>query len=253
MTSPIDPVPAASAWPWIWFEPHQDDALLWAGQIAAHHGLVGRELHIVSASDGSASKVHGELNGEQASSWWPGSWHYPAPGHEGYGPLTLSEFVAARDREMINAYAQLGVTQENIHLELDTRGMTLTVPQATALIRRYADQHPTAGLYTTHWTDPDPEHAALGTALRQLALAEPDKFKDCRWVIRRSQIGTVAGSTEYVVPPAYRAQALRMTKCAAKAFAAWSPPYTYAIGPHSVSADFAAVEAGQANWIVRNP
>lgn len=251
MTTAIDPVPTApTGRPWIWYEPHQDDGTLSAGQIIAHHVLAGRQVHLVCGSDGSTSRIRDALNGTESNGWW-GGYHYPA--REGIPYLDPPAFAAARDRELLTGSVQLGVQPENVHLELDARGPTLTVAQATALIRSYEDQFPGAGHYTTHWTDPDPTHAALGTALRQLALTEPATYSDCRWVIRRSQIGTVAGAVEYVLPASLATQIVHMTRSAAKCFGAWAPPHYLAVGQHSVAADFAAVGRGESNWIVKTP
>jgi len=251
LTTPIDPVPEAAGRPWIWYEPHQDDLSLWFPQGVSHHVLAGREVHIVSASDGSTSKILKAINGEESNGWW-GGFHYPY--REGIpAPLSPDDFAAARDRELLQAAAQLGVRQENVHLELDRRKSSITVAEAEALIRRYEDLYPGAGHYAMHWTDPDPTHAALGTALRNLALYESATFKDCRWVVRASQVGTVAGAVEYIVPASLKAQTFHMARCAAKAFGAWDPPYLYAIGQHSVPSDFAAVGQGRSEWIVKTP
>lgn len=258
-TAAADPVPLATGRPLVWYEPHQDDGTLWAGQILAHHALVGREVHLVCGSDGSTSRIRDAINGQESNGWW-GGYHFPE--REGIPYLSPADFAAARDRELMNASVQLGIRPEHVHLELDRRGPTLSVSQAEALIRRYEDLYPGAGHYTTHWTDPDPTHAALGTALRNLALYEPETFKDCRWVIRRSQIGTVAGAVEYVVPASLATQAVHMTRCAAKAFGAWAPDPEpdpaknkglYGIAHHSVAPDFAAVGRGESNWIVKTP
>ena len=251
MTTPIDPVPEAAGRPWIWYEPHQDDLSLWFPQGVSHHVLAGREVHIVSASDGSTSRVLKALRGEESNGWW-GGYHYPY--REQIPDLSPADFAAARDRELLQAAVQLGVRPDNVHLELDRRGSSISVGEAEQLIRRYEDLYPGAGHYTMHWTDPDPTHAALGTALRNLALYESGTFKDCRWVVRASQVGTVAGAVEYVVPSSLKAQTWHMARCAAKTFGAWAPERgMYAIGQHSVPSDFAAVGNGRSEWIVKTP
>lgn len=251
MTFPIDPVPESAGRPWIWYEPHQDDLSLWFPQGVSHHVLAGREVHIVSASDGSTSTIRAALNGSTSNGWW-GGYHFPF--REGIpAPLSPGDFAAARDRELLQAAVQLGVREDNVHLELDRRKSSITVAEAESLIRRYEDLFPGAGHYTMHWTDPDPTHAALGTALRNLALYESDTFKDCRWIVRASQVGTVPGAVEYIVPPSLKAQTFHMARCAAKAFGAWAPPERYAIGQHSVASDFAAVGSGRSEWIVKTP
>lgn len=251
MTTAIDPVSATpTGRPWIWYEPHQDDLSLWFPQGVSHHVLAGREVHIVSASDGSTSAMRAALNGETSNGWW-GGYHYPE--REGIPYLSPADFAQARDRELLQASVQLGVRQENIHLELDWRGPTLSVSQAESLIRRYEDLYPGAGHYTMHWEDPDPTHKALGQALWNLATYESETFKDCRWIVRTSEVGKVAGAVEYTVPAALKAQTFHMARCAAKAFGAWAPPERYAIGQHSVPSDFAGVGQGRPEWIVKTP
>lgn len=244
-----DPVPLPTGRPLFFYAPHQDDMVLWAGQLIAHHTLVGRTVHGVLGTDGSTSAMRNALNGEEGNAWW-GGFHFPA--REGIpAPLSPSDFAAARDREMTQECAQLGIRPENVHLREDSRSANLTVAQAKGLILSFEEQAPGAGHYTTWWGDVDPNHSALGTALRELALA--GQVTDARWVVRRSQTSTAPGAVEYVVPTAYAAQARLMARAAARCYSAWCPPHAYAIGRHSVPADFDAVEAGASNYIVKNP
>lgn len=246
---PTDPVPAPTGRRLYLYPPHQDDDVLWAGQVIAHHALVGREVHLVLGTDGSTSAMRYALNGEETNGWW-GGYHYPS--REGIpAPLSPEDFAAARDREFLRAARQLGVTPDRVHLRTDTRASSITVDEAKALILSFEALTPGAGHYTTHWTDPDPNHAALGTALRQLAL--DGTVTDARWVVRRSQIGSVAGAVEYVVPSAYAAQARLMAKQATRCYGAWAPPEAYAIGYHSVQTDMDWAASGASNWIVKTP
>lgn len=244
-----DPVPAPTGRRLYLYSAHQDDETLWSGQIIAHHTLVAREVHIVLGTDGSTSAMRDALNGLDSNGWW-GSFHYPV--REGIpAPLSTTDFAAARDREMLRAAVQLGVSTDRVHLRTTERTANITVDQAKTLILANETATPGAGHYTTHWTDPDPNHSALGTALRELALA--GSVSDARWVVRRSQIGTVPGATEYVVPSAYAAQAQHMAVCAARCYGAWAPPESYAIGRHGVPTDLDWVESGASNWIVKTP
>jgi len=244
-----DPIPAPSGRRLYLYTPHQDDETLWSGQIIAHHSLVGREVHIVLGTDGSTSAMRDALNGATSNGWW-GGYHYPT--REGIpAPLSPADFAEARDRELVQAARQLGVPPDRVHLRTDTRTANLTVTEAKDLILANEALTPGAGHYTTHWTDPDPNHAALGTALRRLAL--DGAVTDARWVVRRSQIGTVAGAVEYVVPMAYLAQARLMAKNATRCYGAWAPPEAYAIGYHSVQTDMDWAASGASNWIVKTP
>lgn len=244
-----DPVPTPTGKRLYFYTPHQDDETLWAGQILAHHSLVAREVHIVLGTDGSTSKIRDSLNGLTSNGWW-GDYHYPV--REGIpAPLSGLDFAQARDRELLQAAKQLGVPPERVHLRSSVRSSSITVDEAKALILENEALTPGAGHYTTHWTDPDPNHASLGEALRQLTLS--GDITDSRWVVRRSQIGTVTGNVEYVVPSTYAAEAKHMAQAACKCYSSWAPPESYAIGRHSVSADFDWAESGASNWIVKTP
>lgn len=252
MTTPIDPVPApATGRPVIFYTPHQDDETLFMGQAVAHHALAGRQVHVVCGSDGSTSRIRNALNGTEGNAWW-GGFHYPS--REWYSTLSTTDFAEARDRELVAACGQLGVQPGNLHLEVGTRSSTLTVAQAEALIRRYDDLYPDAGHYTMWWGDHDPTHSALGTALRNLALADPGKFNDCRWMVRTDQIAT-SGSVQYTLPATSAATIRQMARRAGWAYRSWAPQQgLYAIGYHSVGPSyFDEVERGDALWIVKQP
>lgn len=249
-----DPVPTPTGRRLYFYSPHQDDETLWAGKILAHHTSVGREVHIVLATDGSTSAMLDALNGLTSNGWW-GSPHYPE--REGIpAPLSTTDFARARDRELVQAARQLGVTPDRVDLREGSRTSSITVDQAKALILAREAEAPGAGHYTTWWGDTDPVHAALGKALRELAVA--GQVTDARWVVRRAQIGTTAataaGATEYVVPSAYAAQAKQMTLAATRAYGAWDPTGgSFAIGWHSVPTDMEWAAGGASNVIIRNP
>lgn len=244
-----DPVPTPTGRRIHWYSPHQDDETLWAGQILAHHTLVGREAHIVLATDGSTSGVLPMLNGTTTSGWW-GGYHYPE--REGIPPLTPADFAAARDRELVQAARQLGVSPDRVHLRVDERSSGITVADAEALILSFETAAPGSGHYTMHWADLDPVHAALGQALHNLVTR--GAVTDARWIVRREQTTTIPGTVAYTVPSQYAAQARHMALCAARCYQAWAPPEAYAIGNHSVASDFTwATSPTAANYIVTTP
>lgn len=251
MTTAIDPIPNPGTWPVIFYSPHQDDETLFMGQVISRHALAGREVHVVLGSRGASSQVRETLKGLQSNGWWAGS-HYPR--REQIPDLSADDFAAARDREFIAACGQLGVQPENIHLELDTRQDGLTVPDAEALIRRYDDLYPTAGHYTMWWGDHEPVHNALGTALRNLALADSGKFNDCRWLLRTDQIGA-PGGVKYPLPADKAGDIQQMARRAGWCYRSWAPRQgLFGIGYHSVGPSyFDEVERGDANWIVTTP
>lgn len=244
-----DPVPAPTGRRLYVYSAHQDDETLWSGQIIAHHALVGREVHIVLCTDGSTSATRDMLNGTTPSGWW-GGYHYPA--REGIpAPLSPQDFASARDREMTQAARELGVTPDRLHLRVAERTASISVTEARDLILANEALTPDAGHYATHWKDPDPNHAALGEALRQLATE--GRVSDARWVLRRSLIGTgIAGATEYAVPASWAALARQMTLDATRCYGAWAPGLgMYAIGEHSVHTDLAWAASGANNVIVK--
>jgi len=259
----FDPVPEAAGRPIVFYTPHQDDETLWMGTVIAHHALVGREVHVVSVTDGSTSAIRNCLNGEEANGWWPARDHYPYREQIPY--LDPNAFAAARDQELIDACAELGVADGNVHLDWQvpladgttlTRGANISVPQAEAMIHHFAAAYPDAGHYTMWWGDTDPNHANLGQALRNLALTSDParKIVDRRWLVRTGQ--NPAGSELYVLPSTLADTINGMVRAAVKAYAAWAPRVgRYAIGYHSVPTYFADIDdsGGKTDRIVKQP
>lgn len=245
------PAPIPTGRPVVFYAPHQDDETLFAGQIIAHHAMVGREVHVVLATDGSTTIVQDYLNGTRSSSWW-GGFHYPDS--EGYGsmaPLTDADIALSRDQELVSACGELGVRY--IHLRQSERTASMSVAEAEAMITQYADLYPGTGHYAMHWADTDATHSAIGTALRNLKLSGDPRFSDARWMVRYDQQATY-GEPYVISDPATAAHAVFMAKKAALAYRAWAPSERmFAIGYHSVSTIFAHVEAGDPNYIVKTP
>lgn len=237
-------------------EPHQDDGALFMAQVAAHHVLAGREVHVVLMSSGATSSALGKVNGTQhGGGWWAG-WHDPA--HEGYEPLTAEQFAAARVREWSASWLQLGVPLERQHLGMnwpDALPDTISIPYAMDVIDYWTQLHPDAGFYAMHWADPNPDHAACGTALRHLRLATAQM--DARWLVKPEEAAG-ASALPYSPPPGLLAEIKAMQKRACHPYGAWAPQPaglgSYAIGYHSVwDPYFLAALRGDPNHIVRNP
>ncbi|TDB72941.1 PIG-L family deacetylase, partial [Actinomadura sp. KC216] len=237
--------------------PHQDDETLWMGQVIARHALAGREVHVVLVSNGASSGARAMVNGDADSNWW-GGYHYPP--REGYAPLSLGDFAAARTRELVAACAQLGVPAERVHLgRADTPAPTtadlpgtITAGWATQVLQswaaHFAPEWSSVGHYTTWWGDDHQDHAALGAALRTLNTQTPAAFGDARWLVKPEQ-RTAAGAGVYGLPPASAAAIVQMARRAGWCYRAWQPRAgCYAIGYHSVS--FAGPESGTPNYIV---
>lgn len=241
-----NPVPHPTGLPVVFYAPHADDETLWMGQAIAHHAIVGREVHVVLCSTGIGSAALGAINGVTGNSWW--GWHHD-PAREGYTPLSEAEFGNARDREFLAACGQLGVQAANVHFA-STRGNDIEPGWVASVIADMATKYPTAGHYTTWWGDDHPDHAAVGTALKELRLVDPVLYRDSRWMVKPAQAST-AGARVYGLPAESAAEIKRMSIRAAWCYRAWAPPHAYAIGYHSVANMFSAVEQGAPNWIVR--
>ncbi|WP_228980103.1 PIG-L family deacetylase [Streptomyces sp. DH12] len=231
--------------PLIYYSPHQDDETLWAGQILAHHRLVGRPVIAVLATDGSTSTIRSALNGEENNGWWRG-WHTPARDRTPY--MSPEDFAAARDREMLRACAQLDIAPEFVHLRHGERRPYISLDEAEALVLAYEAAYPGAGHWTTWWGDTDPTHATLGTAVRNLRRA--GKITDARWVVRRAQASSAPGAVHYDAGT-HAEQCRRMAWRACLAYGAWAPPEAYAIGMHSVPSEFEWAMSGAPNVVVR--
>lgn len=243
------------------FEPHQDDGALFMAQVAAHHVLANREVHVVLMSNGSTSNVIQKLNGEIHTGPWWGGFHDPA--HESYEPLSKMEFGLARTAELLASWEQLGVPEDRVHFGMDLNGSqdlpdAVSAEYAEEVMRYFMDSDAAAGLdhpgmYTMHWEDPNSDHAHCGAALKHLRETG-SWYADSRWMVKPEEAAG-AGATAYAVPSALLAEVKLMQKRAAYAYGAWQPAAgAYAIGMHSVSAYFnAGPLAGAANHIVRAP
>jgi LmbE family N-acetylglucosaminyl deacetylase len=255
-----DPVPElATGRPIIFYTPHQDDETLFMGTVISHHALADREVHVVCATDGSTSAIRDALNGEDTNGYWPAGQHYP--GRENIPYLDPAAFAAARDQELIDACALLGVTELHTDWAVPladggtlTRGANISVAQAEALMLHFKGLYPTAGHYTMWWGDTDQNHKNLGTALRNLALTtDPARLiTDRKWLVRSGQ--TPAGSRLYTLPTDKANTINGMVRSAVEPYAAWAPRAgRYAIGYHSVTPFFADIEDGKTDRIVDQP
>lgn len=243
-------------------EPHQDDGVLFMGQVAAHHVLAGRDVHVVLMSSGSTSNVLGELNGTAADPTWWGGTHDPLA--EGYEPLTQGLFGLARTDEWRQSWRHLGVGPDAQHFGAGVVSSAvlpdqITVEYATEVIRYWSDfevseGRPRPGFYTMWWDDPTSDHAACGEALRVLRLSDPD-YADSRWLVKPEQAAS-AGAQVYAPPAAMLPEIKARQKRAALPYGAWAPSLgAFAIGRHSVGGPggyfVTGPDVGAPNHIVR--
>ncbi|MDQ0943263.1 PIG-L family deacetylase [Streptomyces sp. V1I1] len=250
MTTPAaDPIPLATGRDVDFVTGHQDDELVMMGWAFVHHVLAGRRANLLLGTDGSTTSALRMVNGELASGWW-GGFHYPE--REGYERLTPQDMAEARDLEYLGSGAEVGLSTDRIHLNLEYRGPNIDEDQATALLLRRREQAPDAGVYTHHWLDIDPNHAALGTALKELHTQSPSDWSDVRWMVRPEQIGQIAGAQQYGVPGTYYDGAKVLLTKAARHYASWAPRQgRVAAGYHGVGLSLFSKLLTQPNYFVK--
>lgn len=232
---------------------HPDDETLMACVAIAEHLRAGQDVHVLWLTGGDASGVISVLNGSAGSSWW-GVPHDPPA--EGYTPLTAAELAAARIREATAAVRLLGSGYTGT-LTLHAAGLpdgAVTPAAAEAAIVAVADQIAPGGPVRikthSHVVDDHPDHQAAGLSAQALKTADPARFGDLRqyilpgyWMDPR-----LAQVTESWDNPA-DAGVIARCRTACRAFAAWSPPHTYAVGYHSVPTKFALIEASPRSMV----
>jgi LmbE family N-acetylglucosaminyl deacetylase len=233
--------------PWILVAPHPDDETLGGGVTVAKQVAAGRDVHILLLTRGTGSVVRGELNGQRPSNWW-GVVHDPAA--EGYAPLSKDAFGKARYDELTTAVHCLGGAQ--LHEANLTDGQ-VTVAQAKAAISGLVAQvGKDASVYAPSWAvDNNPDHLAAGQALRELATEQPTVYGDVTWYVlpvywSDPRLSGVKWSWD-TPTDAIRNRA----RNACRAYAAWHPPHSYAIGYHSVENFFAVIDTNPRSMLHR--
>ncbi len=231
--------PSPKGRPWILVAPHPDDETLGGGVTAGQHVSAGRDVHILLLTRGTGSGAREQLNGQQQSRWW-GLVHNPTA--EGYAPLTAEAFGKARFDELTTAAVCLGGAE--VHEAGLTDG-SVTVAEAKAAISALvAKVGQGAGVCAPSWVvDDNPDHLAAGQALRELAAEQPTVYAEVAWYVipeywADPRLHQVAWSW---VAPADE-QTSNRVRNACRAYAAWHPPHSYAIGYHSVDFMFAKMD-----------
>lgn len=239
---PIQPSPA------VFIAAHPDDETLAMSVAIAEHLAAGQDVHVLWLTDGTASGVRSKLNGAGTATWW-GVLHDPAA--EGYAPLTEADLGEARVREGTNALKALATGYSGT-LTIHRAGLldgSVTQAQAEAAIVALADQIAPGGpirVKTHTWVpqlDAHPDHIAAGAAAKALAASDPTRFGDVRY---------------YILPPYWTDPDLTLVveawdnptdagitarvRNAIKAYGAWAPPETYAVGWHSVPDMFTTLQ-----------
>jgi LmbE family N-acetylglucosaminyl deacetylase len=227
--------------PVIFVTPHPDDEVLGFSVQLYRHVAAGREVHVLALTNGSATRVVAELNGEVATPQWWRVRHNPTA--EGYTPLTPEQVGTARLAEQRQACACVRVGADRIH-HAGLQDGQVTAGQAKAAILALADQlGPDPGLWAPSFVvDNHPDHLAAGQAVKALGQQQPDRFWDRRYTVHRNywsdpRLAQVGGGT--IATPASTIERDR-TINAARCYGAWAPRVgSYAIGQHSTPSLFA--------------
>lgn len=226
---------SVQSWPVVVLLAHQDDEMFLAGNLRRYVES-GRKVYAVIVTDGAGSSVRKMLNGEAPDS--RSSYRqYHQPWSEGYKPLNLQEFSAARNREVAASLEVIGILPEQIMFMNDGgvngtstpryRDHQLTVEQVTQVIARVYDQLGN-GTYLTLASGPgeahfrNPDHWNLQKALQ--------KFKGINEKFYFSDI-----ATEYSQIISLTAGEQTAKQLALQNYTVWNPTEgRFAIGEHSV-------------------
>lgn len=226
---------------------HPDDEWLDACVAIAEHVAAGHEVHVVWLTGGDASGTINEINGIGVDPWW-GVQHRPT--EEGYAlltPVTLAETRIAEASVAVRTLtAGLGVPVE-LH-PLGHPDGQLTVPIVRdALLELVNTVAPGESIRLKGHTwvpqlDEHTDHIAVGTAIKQLGDEDEDRFGDRRHYVAPNHWTDADLS---LINPVWdtpsNADIRKRVIASAKAFAAWHPPHSYAVGRHSVSGLFDTV------------
>jgi hypothetical protein len=156
-------------------------------------------------------------------------------------PITVEQFVQARDNEFRASLSKLGVPTAKIHIEPDPvkriKDGQLTRQLADELIRTYIALYPDAGHYTMSWKDPSPDHSLLGEALRGHCQAGAIANNDCRFM-QAPYYWTKLPITKYIT---YKPHTDGSEKKANLEYRVWNPSQgRYSVGYFSVKSYFDA-------------
>ncbi|MBE6836009.1 MAG: PIG-L family deacetylase [Ruminococcaceae bacterium] len=148
----------------IYFVPHQDDELLTFGIDIALSVKEGFEVFVVLCTDGGGSRIRNILNDKSECSICHSLHAYP---------LSVDEFIKARDREIISSCASLGVKKENLIIEeRRIADGSLDEERAKELIKKYLDYFGKDSFVSTMYPNDESvqhrDHRRLGLAALSL-------------------------------------------------------------------------------------
>lgn len=253
-------------------EPHADDFLISMGEAAAHYYGANYNLRLITMTASGSGGVLDDLAGDVVC----GSHGYRHnPAKEGYIAPAEADFPDLRLAESRAALGTLAAAVtgsgsiEHFHGGLpDGFGGPPGNPPTAAgiaaaqdVIKYYVDNYwtSTTFFHTMSPTDNHPDHAACGQALRNLKNdpAYAAKLSGSRFFVSRlywNDADVIAeGTTTFPVTASRKAEYDKAVRIAAKAYAAWQPPQSLAVGYHQVINQFYSNGLdSQGNWTPSN-
>ncbi len=245
----------------VWHIPHPDDETLgMAGGILAARAA-GRRNVVVLYTQGGSSDVRLVLNGVFFCRIH-GRYHDPLA--EGYHPLDLEAFKAARVRESREALKLLGVADEDV-IVLDFPDGGLQMAPVLAVMQELDQRFPGAQHRTTSVTDRHHDHQVLARALYRLKELAATSGRQLDVAFYRVYQYDATSTQDAAAGQSERAAVLkglqrRNTGClwpitsekraALQEFARWEPAAgRFAIGLHSVPRLFAVAAADPHEYV----
>ncbi|SDQ10750.1 PIG-L family deacetylase [Quadrisphaera sp. DSM 44207] len=241
-----EPPQAAGGPPVVFWVPHADDETLSMGLDLCAELAGGRAAVVVLVTRAASPSMLALLNGEAPD---PVSDTRHDPVLESYlgplvdGRLTPDAVAEAREREfrsacgVYNAFGG-GRLSAVVHRPLEA----VTVEGVRQLVLDVAARHPGAAHRTMSWTDPHPDHAACGRALRELRAE--GAVDDVRWYVKRGAEDATVAERLRLRPVDAVAGAADAVRRAAECYRGWNPAAgAYGFGYRSVPASFEALAA----------
>lgn len=234
-------------------EPHADDFLISMGQATAHYYGGNYNVHLLTMTRGGSGGVLDDLAGDVVCSSHgyrhnPAKEGYTAPAEADFGDLRLAESRAALGA-IAGAVTGTGTVDHACGNLSDGFGgpaggppTAAGIAAAQAVIKQYVDTYAngTTFFHTMSPTDNHPDHAACGQALRNLkndpaysAIVSGSRFFVSRLYWADADV-IAEGTTTFPATASRKAEYDKACRVAAKAYAAWQPPKTLAVGYHQV-------------------
>ncbi|EQB21635.1 hypothetical protein UNSWDHB_1048 [Dehalobacter sp. UNSWDHB] len=152
----------------IFYVPHPDDEVLNMGAAVLEAQNHNQPVVLVLLTKGAASGAFKEVNDRLAA--------YALP------PITLTQFTEARVRDFYESARYLGIQTDNIYVN-DLPDGQVTPASVREIILTFEAKYPQALHQAMSPSDTHPDHAASGTALRE--LQNENLISSCRYIISR--------------------------------------------------------------------